>query len=67
VNHLQLKRKTPRSDVASNDNLPSETASDSRLPKGLSWAWVVLSGLATLLWLVGIIWAAVRLFLWVAG
>lgn len=56
-----------RGGTASNDNLPSQTASDRRLLRGLPWAWIALSGLATLVWLVGIGWIAVKLARWLVG
>lgn len=31
------------------------------------WAWLVLLGIATVGWLIGIGWAVVELFRWVAG
>jgi hypothetical protein len=31
---------------------------------GLPWAWIALSGLATLVWLAGIGWVAVKLLRW---
>jgi hypothetical protein len=63
----QLKReKAPRNGTASNDNLPPQIGSGRRLVRGLPWAWIALSGLATLVWLAGIGWVAVKLFRWLA-
>lgn len=47
-----------------NDNARSEPASAQRLLGGLSWAWIVLSGTATCVWLAGVGWMAVKLFRW---
>jgi hypothetical protein len=63
----QSKReKARRDDTASNDNLPSGMVSDRRFGGGLPWAWIALSGLATLVWLAGIGWVVVKLFRWLA-
>jgi hypothetical protein len=61
---LQPKETSGRNGSALNDNVPSQTASGTRLLRGLPWAWIALTGLATLVWLVGIGWAAVKLFRW---
>jgi hypothetical protein len=61
---LQRKETSGRNGSALNDNVPSQTASGTRLLRGLPWAWIALTGLATLVWLVGIGWAAVKLFRW---
>jgi hypothetical protein len=67
----QLKRekasrqKVSRDGAVSNDNLP-QIESGRRLVRGLPWAWIALSGLATLVWLAGIGWVAVKLFRWLA-
>lgn len=68
-NHkLQPERETSHlRGTASNDNLPSKMDSDRRLLRGLPWAWIVLSGLASLVWLVGIGWVAVKLARWLVG
>jgi len=63
----QLKReKASRNGTASNDNLPPQIGSGGRLVGGLPRAWIALSGLATLVWLAGIGWVAVKLFRWLA-
>ena len=49
---------------AFNDNAPDESASGKRILSGLSWAWIVLSGAATCVWLAGVGWIAVKLFRW---
>jgi hypothetical protein len=53
--------------TASNDNLPPQMSAGRGLLRGLPWAWIALSVLATLSWLIGIGWIAVKLFLWLAG
>lgn len=63
----QLKReKAPRNGTASNDNSLPQIGSGRRLARGLPWVWITLSGLATLVWLAGIGWVAVKLFRWFA-
>jgi hypothetical protein len=63
---LRSKReKAHRSGTASNDNSSSRLGSGGRLLKSLPWAWIALSGFATLLWFAGIGWVAVKLFRWV--
>ena len=61
---LQKREEAPRSETASNDNSPSRLAPGGCLLKGLPWAWIGLSSLATFLWLIGIGWVAVKLFRW---
>jgi hypothetical protein len=50
--------------TAFNDNAPSGSSSGKQLLGGLSWAWIVLSGVATCVWLAGVGWMAVQLFRW---
>jgi len=66
VNNKKLQPKeTPRRHGSElNDNAPHQTASGTRLLRSLPWVWIALTGLATLVWLVGIGWAAVKLFRW---
>jgi hypothetical protein len=60
-----MQRPQPKQENAqqrgmeSNDNLPDQTAL-----KGLPWAWLALSGVATFAWLIGIGWVALKLFWW---
>ena len=54
-----------RNGAVSNDNLPPQMGAAWRLG-GLPWAWIALSGLATLVWLAGIGWVAAKLFRWLA-
>ena len=68
--HEQPKATTEARESASkrhrsNDNSSSRLGSGGRLLKGLPWAWIALSGFATLLWFAGIGWVAVKLFRWV--
>ena len=53
--------------TAFNDNTPSKALSGKRLLGGLSWAWIILSGAATCVWLAGVGWMAVELFRWLVG
>jgi hypothetical protein len=63
---LQPKQeKAHRSGTASSDKSSSRLRSGGRLLKSLPWAWIALSGLATLLWFASIGWVAVKLFRWV--
>jgi hypothetical protein len=62
----QLKREKAPCNGTANDNLPPQIGSGRRLVRGLPWAWIALSGLATLVWLAGIGWVAVKLFRWLA-
>jgi len=61
---LQSKKTPRRSGGALNDNAPSRIASGRRSLRGLPRLWIVLSGLATLVWLAGIGWVAALLFRW---
>jgi hypothetical protein len=54
--HLKQKEAC-RNGTASNDNLPPQIETGRGLPS----AWIALSGLATLVWLAGIGWVAVKL------
>jgi hypothetical protein len=63
---LQKQIEILRSKIVSSDNSPSQMASSRRLHDGLPWAFIALSGLATLAWLLGIVWFAVKLFWWLA-
>jgi hypothetical protein len=63
---LQSKREEAQSGAPSNDNSPTRLTAGGRLFKGLPWAWLALSSFATLLWLIGIGWVAVKLFRWLA-
>lgn len=56
------QEKERRSGAPLNDNV----ASDRRSPRALPWAWIALSGFATLVWVIGIGWVAVKLFQWFA-
>lgn len=47
-----------------NDNAPPQPASGKEFLGGLSWALVVLSGVATCVWLAGVGWMAVKAFRW---
>jgi hypothetical protein len=58
------REKAVRSGTAPNDYSSSRLRSGGRLLKSLPWAWVALSGFATLLWFAGIGWVAVNLFRW---
>ena len=58
------REKAHRSGTASNDSSSSRWGSGGRLLKSLPWAWIALSGFATLLWFAGIGWVAVKLFRW---
>lgn len=60
--HLR-QEEARRSGAASNDNLLPQIETGLRLG-GLPWAWIALSGLATLVWLAGIGWVAVKLLRW---
>jgi hypothetical protein len=60
------REEAHRSETASNDNSAPQVASGRRLFRKLPWAWLALSGSATLLWLIGIGWVAVKLFQWLA-
>jgi hypothetical protein len=64
---LQRKPKTRQSGAAINDNSPSPIVSNRRLARGLPWAWIALSGLASVVWLIGIGWIAVKLFRWLTA
>lgn len=55
---------SPGGAAVSNDNVPCQTARGRR---GLPWAWIALSSLATFLWLVAIGWFAIQLFRWMVG
>lgn len=61
---LQPKETPGRDGGALNDNAAPQTASGTRSIRGLPWIWIALTALATLVWLVGIGWAAVKLFRW---
>jgi hypothetical protein len=58
------QEKAQQRGMESNDNLPDQTASGRPLFKGLPWAWLALSGVATFAWLIGIGWVALKLFWW---
>jgi hypothetical protein len=60
------RQEAPRSGTVYNDNVRSQTARRRRLVKGLPWAWIALSSLATLTWLAGIAWLTINLFRWIA-
>ena len=59
-----IEKKRPLAEPPSNDNVPCQTARGRR---GLPWAWIALSSLATFLWLVAIGWFAIQLFRWMVG
>jgi hypothetical protein len=61
---LNTKPEARPSGSEFNDNSPSPTASNRRLLRGLPWVWIALSVLATLIWLIGIGWIAVKLISW---
>jgi hypothetical protein len=61
---LRTKPEARQSGSEFNDNSPFRTASNRRLLRGLPWVWIALSGLATLIWLIGIGWIAVKLISW---
>jgi len=66
-NQKAQPKETPgRNRAALNDNAPSLTTSARRSLLGLPRVWIALSGLATLVWLVGIGWVAFQLFRWLA-
>jgi hypothetical protein len=67
-NHkLHERENASEGSVVSNDNFPSESAADRQSRRGLPRAWIVVSGVATFIWLVAIGWIAVKLFQWFAG
>jgi hypothetical protein len=64
---LQPKgEKAHPSGTASSDKSSPRLRSGGRLLKSLPWAWIALSGFATLVWFAAIGWVAVKLFRWVA-
>jgi hypothetical protein len=61
---LKTKSEARQSGSEFNDNSPPRTASNRRLRRGLPRVWIALSVLATLIWLIGIGWIAVKLISW---
>ena len=76
MNNQELRSKrdgAQRNETPSNDNSgsmgieqhkPVQPVAGVRRLRGLPWAWLVLSGVATLGWLIVIGWAAVKVFRW---
>jgi hypothetical protein len=67
-----VRNKTMPDDVSDSmdieQKLPTEPATGLRRLKELwPWAWLVVTGVATFGWLIGICWVGVALVRWLAG